>query len=120
MARKDGSEEWLPAKCEEVNVKEGDILYFNTWGGGGWGDPYDRDPSLVEHDCIRGLVSAEGAKRYGVVINNGKVDNEATKKLRESLKNDRGEVELFNRGGTIDEIKAKAIEETNLEPPVSP
>ena len=89
-------------------------------GGGGWGDPYDRDPSLVEHDCIRGLVSAEGAKRYGVVINNGKVDNEATKKLRESLKNDRGEVELFNRGGTIDEIKAKAIEETNLEPPVSP
>ena len=120
LARKDGSEEWLPAKCEEINVKEGDILYFNTWGGGGWGDPYDRDPSLVEHDCIRGLVSAEGAKRYGVVINNGKVDNEATKKLRKSLKNDRGEVELFNRGGTIDEIKAKAIEETNLEPPVSP
>ena len=67
-----------------------------------------------------GLVSVECAKSYGVVINNGKVDNEATIKLRESLKNDRGEVELFNRGGTIDEIKAKAIEETNLEPPVSP
>ena len=42
------------------------------------------------------------------------------KNLERASKNDRGEVELFNRGGTIDEIKAKAIEETNLEPPVSP
>ncbi len=37
-------------------------------GGGGWGDPYDRDAELVAADVARGLVSAEGAKRYGVVI----------------------------------------------------
>jgi N-methylhydantoinase B/oxoprolinase/acetone carboxylase alpha subunit len=45
--RADGSEEWLPAKVEGVKVKAGDLLYFNTWGGGGWGDPYARDPELV-------------------------------------------------------------------------
>ena len=85
LVRFDGSEEWLPAKCEGVDVKEGDVLYFNTWGGGGWGDPFTRDPSLVEYDCLRGLVSSEGAKRYGVVLENGKVNEEETKNLRDKL-----------------------------------
>ncbi|MFT5350184.1 MAG: N-methylhydantoinase B, partial [Gammaproteobacteria bacterium] len=43
LVRIDGSEQWLPAKCENIDVKVGDLLYFNTWGGGGWGDPYQRD-----------------------------------------------------------------------------
>jgi N-methylhydantoinase B len=47
LVRTDGSEQWLPAKVEGVKVKAGDLLYFNTWGGGGWGDPYARDPELV-------------------------------------------------------------------------
>ena len=68
LVRADGSEEWLPAKCEDIKVKKGDLLYFNTWGGGGWGDPFQRDPELVRVDVERGLVTAEGAKRYGVVI----------------------------------------------------
>ena len=102
LVRFDGLEEWLPAKCEGVDVKEGDVLYFNTWGGGGWGDPFTRDPSLVEYDCLRGLVSSEGAKRYGVVLENGKVNEEETKNLRHKLKNERGDIDLFNFGGTID------------------
>ena len=44
------------------------MLYFNTWGGGGWGDPYKRDAELVALDVRRGLVTAEGARRYGVVL----------------------------------------------------
>ena len=120
LVRFDGSEEWLPAKCEGVDVQEGDVLYFNTWGGGGWGDPFARDPSIVEYDCLRGLVSSQGAKRYGVVLENGKVNEEETKNLRDKLKNERGDIDLFNFGGTIDEIKSSAREETHLEPPVSP
>jgi N-methylhydantoinase B len=121
LVRTDGSEEWLGAKVEGIKVKKGDLLYFNTWGGGGWGDPYERDPELVRQDVARRLVTVEGARRYGVVIGgDGSVDVDATTSLREQLRADRGEVELFNRGGTIEELKARCLEETHLEPPVDP
>ena len=38
MVRADGSSEWMPAKADRIRVNAGDTLYFNTWGGGGWGD----------------------------------------------------------------------------------
>ena len=103
LVRTDGSEEWLPSKVEGVKVKEGDLLYFNTWGGGGWGDPYARDPELVRADVERNLVTAEGAKRYGVVIApDGAVDARATDDLRAQLVAARGEdIGLFNFGGDV-------------------
>ena len=121
LVRKDGTVEWLPAKCDGVDVKEGDVLYFNTWGGGGWGDPCERDSALVQTDVARGLVSQQGAKRYGVVINDkGDVNQAATNKLRKKMHAERGEQGLFNFGGTIEEIKARALEETHLTPPEAP
>jgi N-methylhydantoinase B len=121
LVRGDGSEQWLPAKIEGVKVKAGDLLYFNTWGGGGWGDPYARDPELVRQDIERRLVTVEGARRYGVVIaDDGTVDTGATETLREELRAARGEPTLFNRGGTIEELKARCQEETHLAPPESP
>jgi N-methylhydantoinase B len=50
-------------------------------GGGGWGDPLDRDPALVREDVIDEYVSLEGARRdYGVVLNPGtlEIDEAAT------------------------------------------
>ncbi|MEP4484143.1 MAG: hydantoinase B/oxoprolinase family protein [Halioglobus sp.] len=121
LVRVDGSEQWLPAKAEGIKVKAGDVLYFNTWGGGGWGDPFERDPALVLQDVERRLVTADGAKRYGVVINAvGQVDEEATASLREKMRAERGSVEVFNRGGTIEELKSRSLEETHLPPPVDP
>ena len=121
LVRADGTEEWLPAKVEGVKVREGDILYFNTWGGGGWGDPFDRDPSLVLQDVDKRLVTREGAERYGVVIaDNGTVNAEATDALRNELRTARPPIEVFNRGGSIEELKARCLEETHLPPPVSP
>ncbi len=120
LVRADGSEEWLPSKREGIAVKAGDLLYFNTWGGGGWGDPFQRDPELVLTDVNRGLVSVDGARRYGVVIVDGAVDAAATETLRASMAEERGEIEVFNRGGTIEEIKARCLEETHLPPPVAP
>jgi N-methylhydantoinase B len=58
-------------------------------GGGGYGDPLERDPELVEWDVREGYVSIEAARRdYGVVIHPGtlEVDLEATKELRSSMK----------------------------------
>ncbi len=121
LVRVDGSEEFVPSKCEGIHVKTGDVLFFNTWGGGGWGDRYARDPQLVMDDVNRGLVTAKGAERYGVVVANGAVDQAATSALREKLIAERGDdIPLFNYGGTIEEIKARCKEETGFEPPVAP
>jgi N-methylhydantoinase B len=54
-------------------------------GGGGYGDPYDRDPQAVQEDVRLGLVSIGSARRdYGVVLNGEalEVDQEETMKLR--------------------------------------
>jgi N-methylhydantoinase B len=121
IVRTDGSEEWLPAKCEGIKVKNGDILYYNTWGGGGWGDPLARDPALVAQDVARGLVTVEGARSYGVVVTDAGADSAATEALRAEMRAARGEItEIFNFGGSIEEIKARCAEETHLEPPVEP
>ncbi|MDH5434562.1 MAG: hydantoinase B/oxoprolinase family protein, partial [Gammaproteobacteria bacterium] len=117
LVRADGTQEYLPAKCENIEVKKGDVLYFNTWGGGGWGDPYQRDAALVLADVIRGLVSVEGAKRYGVVIVDGNVDEKATEALRGDLSAKRGDTQLFDFGGTIEELTARCKEETHLDAP---
>ncbi|MDA8662403.1 hydantoinase B/oxoprolinase family protein [Luminiphilus sp.] len=117
----DGQEQWLPAKVEGIKVKEGDVLYFNTWGGGGWGDPCARDPELVRTDVARGLVTPEGARRYGVVIaDNHSVDAAATASLRATLVAERDDIPLFNRGGTIEELRSRCEAETHLSAPVSP
>ena len=120
LVKVDGSEQVLPAKCEGIEVQEGDLLYFDTWGGGGWGDPYQRSAELVLADVERGLVSEAGAERYGVVIVDGQYDADATTDLREKLTAERGDVEQFNRGGTIEDLKTRCLAETGLEAPESP
>jgi len=121
MVRADGSREWMVSKCDRIKVGAGDTLYFNTWGGGGWGDPLTRDAAQVALDTSRGLVSIEGAKRYGVVLSaEYVVDQRATEDLRKRMATERGEVQLFDRGGTIEELKARCVADTHLEPPVQP
>ena len=122
LERRDGTQQVLPAKCEGIEVKEGDLLHFNTWGGGGWGDPLLRDTVLVLQDIEKRLVSSEGAIRYGVVLTHeGSLDEEATISLREELRLERGkELPMFNFGGDIEDIRSRCLSETKLEPPVTP
>jgi N-methylhydantoinase B len=121
LVHADGSEEWLPAKCDDVAVSTGDVLYFNTWGGGGWGSPMERDADLVRVDVNRGLVSREGAARYGVIIDDsGAVDEAGTTKLRARMTENRVDTGLFNRGGTIEELMARSEAETHLPAPQPP
>jgi N-methylhydantoinase B len=68
-----------------TQLKPGDAVTIDAAGGGGHGNPLDRDPEMVENDVLEGYVSLEKAKEnYGVVIDpkTMKADREATKKLR--------------------------------------
>ena len=125
LERADGSVEILPSKCDRVRVEVGDILHFRTWGGGGWGDPLERPADRVLYDVEGGLASIEGARRYGVVVEEGegryRVDQEATAALRDEMRRDRGnEPPLFDKGGSIDDLIARCRQETGLEPPRPP
>ena len=54
-------------------------------GGGGWGDPLDRDPDEVLADVRDGYLTPEAAKRdYGVVVTLGRVEAEATAAARDA------------------------------------
>jgi len=122
LVRKNGSEELLPAKVDRIKVEAGDLLLSDTWGGGGCGDPLERDPSLVQFDVDAGLVTLDGARRYGVVLKDDfSVDAAATTALRKRMSSERGEKKLFDRGfDTIENLKARCREETGLEPPQQP
>ena len=121
MVRADGSEQWMESKCDRVHVEPGDTLYFNTWGGGGWGDPLERDAEQVALDTKRGLVTRDGARRYGVVLNDDlSVNERETETLRSRMAVDRGDVALFDTGGTVEELKARCKADTSLEPPRQP
>ena len=121
LVRADGSEQILPSKCDRIAVMKGDLLYFNTWGGGGVGDPLTRELDRVKTDVISGLVTVEGATRYGVVLDTlGNINQAATTSLRNEMAENRKELPLFDFGGTIEEIKARCLEETGMEPPTQP
>ena len=65
----------------------GDVFEIYNSGGGGYGDPYRRDPQRVREDVVNGVVSFDNAlTQYGVVLdkNSFHIDESATAKLRES------------------------------------
>jgi N-methylhydantoinase B len=122
VERVDGTREVLPSKCHDVPVSPGDVLHFVTWGGGGWGDPLERDPGLVALEVRRGLVTAEGAQRYGVVVSDAnQVDADATASLRDRMRSERpDELPVFDMGPPIEELLARCEEETGLPAPTRP
>ncbi len=122
LVRQDGTEELLHSKLDHVKVAPGDLLIADTWGGGGCGDPFTRDVEKVKFDFDARLISAAGAKRYGVVIDvHGEVNVEATKALRARSIEERGPVQMFDRGfDSIDELKSRCLAETGLSPPEQP
>ncbi len=121
LERADGSQQIVGNKLEDLEVEAGDILHFITWGGGGWGDPYDRDPALVGKEIVQGLVTAEGARAYGVVADgNGNVDLAATEALRTRLRAERKEIPVFNFGPDIETLRENCLAETGLPAPRAP
>jgi len=117
----DGTQTVVANKLDSLHVDEGDQLHFITWGGGGWGDPLERDPALVAKEIRQGLVSAAGAKTYGVVADaDGTLDEAATENLRATMRAAANENALFDRGGEIEDLRARCKAETGLDAPRPP
>jgi len=110
----DGTEQVLPAKCDEIAVEPGDMLIFRTAGGGGWKDRLDRPVEAVERDVAFGLVSADKAKSaYGVIVG----DPDATARERDRQRAERGDALAFDFGPSLEDTLAACEAETGLPAP---
>jgi N-methylhydantoinase B len=72
-------------KCQARPIPDGTIVSLRTGGGGGFGDPRERDAELVAQDVRAGYVSRErAATDYGVVLNPNsfEIDEPATLRRR--------------------------------------
>ena len=76
----------LPGKVTGFALRAGDVVIERTAGGGGYGDPLERDAQAVMRDVRFGFVSAMAAEsEYGVALHDGTEDPEATRALRARL-----------------------------------
>lgn len=77
--------ESLHSKLSGEEMKAGDVLQICTPCGGGYGDPFERDPAMVRSDVLDDFTTVEDARdAYGVVIDPGTmtVDLAATEAAR--------------------------------------
>jgi N-methylhydantoinase B len=83
----EGRLEVYPAYAQ-TSMRAGDVYRTASQGGGGYGDPLDRDPARVARDVELGLVSVDWARRaYGVALSpEGRVDAEATTACRREIR----------------------------------
>jgi N-methylhydantoinase B len=77
-----------PGKIAGFPLEHGDLVVFDSSGGGGYGDPLDRAPAAVLADIELGLVSRDAAVAvYGIALDRaGGIDAEATTALRARLR----------------------------------
>lgn len=91
--------ELVKDKIDSIQLSVGDIIRIIFAGGGGYGDPLEREPERVLQDVLDGFVSEAGAARdYGVVIRSQSIDTTATTALRDTRRRDAKPVTLFTLG----------------------
>ena len=101
--------------ADDVEVRAGDIINVVTTGGGGCGDPLDREPERVRDDVECGRVSAAPAvEEYGVALASDDdglrtVDLEKTEARRNALRGIRGARPLFDRGAYFQDALAAGL-----------
>lgn len=80
----------IPLRCMDVQyLQPGDIIWTKSGGGGGYGDPLDREIEKVQWDALNEFISIDTARNvYGVILNpeTFEIDYKATEELRKKLK----------------------------------
>jgi N-methylhydantoinase B len=77
----------LPGKVSGFPLEPGDVVLMESSGGGGFGDPLERDPARVAADVAEGYVTAAAAEAiYGVVLREGEPDARASAAGRAELR----------------------------------
>jgi len=92
----------VEAKATGIKLGEGDIWYMRYPGGGGWGDPLEREPEQVANDVRLGAVSEEAAATaYGVVLCEAEpgYDRDATQRRRLEMRTRR--IATATRSGDV-------------------
>jgi N-methylhydantoinase B len=92
------NERVLPPIGDDIALAEGDLLRIVTVGGGGWGNPFEREPERIRQDVLEGFVSVRAARDdYGVILDPETLtlDEEETARLRASTQTP---AEMFDRG----------------------
>lgn len=108
-----GVEQILPGRPLPFPLSESDVVFMSNGGGGGYGDPLDRDPHAVLKDLLDGYVSREkSASDYGVVLDkeSGAIDEKATEILRRGKRTARASAAPANR--IPDSCAALLVDET--------
>jgi|TARA_B100000809_G_scaffold17980_2_gene15895 N-methylhydantoinase B len=94
-------EDDIPPASEGISVKSGDILRIETGGGGGWGDPFTRNPKDVQRDVLEGYVTQSAAlSEYGVALsdNGREIDQSDTEVARNQSRPPRPDVDRGPHG----------------------
>ena len=111
-------DEWLGSVFSDVSINSGDVFSRPTAGGGGFGDPLEREPEMVLRDVIDDYVSVDrAAVDYGVVLKvidedllDYEIDGPATLKARAEIRESRREWARIDPGKVSAMYKAKEID----------
>jgi len=99
----------LPGKVSGFPLEPDDVVIMETSGGGGYGDPLERDPERVAHDVAEGVIDrAAVVNVYGVVLDADVVDVAATRDRRRALAAARVEVEV-QPTDALDETRVSGV-----------
>jgi len=88
LIKRPGDDDFTSIDAAHVPAPAGTMVVQTSSGGGGWGDPLERDPQHVLRDVAEGLVSVTAAlDAYGVVLTRdaGQVDERATAERRAAM-----------------------------------
>jgi N-methylhydantoinase B len=115
------AERQLEGLVDDELLPAGTLVRIDTTGGGGWGDPLEREPEQVALDVTQGKVSVACAREdYGVVLvavaaeGAHTVDHEATAALRAQQRATRGPLPFFDRGPGYRQLSGRDYADVDL------